>query len=220
MHKEFWLERWKNQQTGFHQNEVNSYLIKHWLKAGKGELKRVFVPLCGKSRDLIWLRDQGYDVVGIEFSQLAVEDFFQEQGLSYELTVKGKLNSYANGNITIYQGDFFDLNNEILGPVSIVYDRASLVALPDDLRAEYCKHLSQLTSTADILLVSMEYDQQKMQGPPFSVTECEIQKHYSTYYQVETLDTVDLLSASPKFKERGLESINEKVYKISPLVLS
>jgi thiopurine S-methyltransferase len=217
MKKEFWLDRWENRQIGFHQADTNPYLLTHWPKAVEGELNRVFVPLCGKSKDLIWLSDQGYEVVAVEFSQMAVEEFFQEQELGYELSSLGELNVYRSENITIYQGDFFDLSKEVIGAISIVFDRASLIALPEDLRVRYCKHLYELIDAADIYLICMEYNQEKMQGPPFSVSELEVQRHYSTSYQIKKLETVDLLATSPQFKERDMESLDEKVYKLLPI---
>lgn len=197
MKKEFWLDRWENRQIGFHQADINTHLLNLWPKATEGALNRVFVPLCGKSKDLLWLSDQGYDVVAVEFSQTAVEEFFENHQLSYELSAVGNLNSYASENITIYQGDFFDLTKEIIGSVSFVFDRASLIALPDDMRGKYCKHLAELIGAADIYLICMEYDQSQMQGPPFSVSELEVEKRYLENYQIQKLETVDLLITSP-----------------------
>lgn len=217
MKKEFWLDRWENRQIGFHQADINPHLLNHWPNAIKGGLNRVFVPLCGKSKDLIWLVEQGYEVVAVEFSQMAVEAFFQEQKLSYTQSSSATLNCYRGENITIYQGDFFDLSKEILGSVSMVFDRAALIALPDALRIRYCKQLQELAGEADIYLVCMEYDQEKMQGPPFSVPAAEVQRHYVTNYQITKLATVDLLTTSPQFKDRGLVSMDEKVYKLLPI---
>lgn len=217
MKKDFWLDRWENRQIGFHQVDINPHLLNYWPQTTEGGLNRVFVPLCGKSKDLLWLSGQGYDVVAVEFSQTAVEEFFKDHQLSYELSAVGNLRSYTSKNITIYQGDFFDLNKEILGPVSLVFDRASLIALPEDMWCKYSEQLSELAGTANIYLVSMEYDQSKMQGPPFSVSELELEKHYLKNYQIEKLETVDLLITSPQFKERNLESLNEKVYKLIPI---
>lgn len=216
MKKEFWLDRWANRQIGFHQADINPYLLTHWPKTVEGERNRVFVPLCGKSKDLIWLSDQGYEVVAVEFSRMAVEEFFHEQKLDYTESSLGELNVYISGNITIYQGDFFDLSKEAIGAVSIVFDRAALIALPEDLRVRYCKHMYELIGVVDMYLVCMEYNQEKMQGPPFSVSELEVQQHYSMSYHVKKLETVDLLATSPQFKERGLESLDEKVYKLTP----
>lgn len=217
MDKAFWLDRWENQKIGFHQDEINPYLIKHWPSIEPASGSRVFVPLCGKSMDLLWLAEQGYEVTGVEFSQAAVEAFFQEHSLTYQMTTNAKLNVYQSGNITLYQGDFFDLRAADLGPVSVVFDRASLIALPATMRAAYCQQLSALAPAASLLLVCMEYDQDAMQGPPFSVTESEVNQYFAKFYRINVLQEADLLSSSPQFSARGLQSMNEKVYQISPL---
>lgn len=217
MNKDFWLERWENRKIGFHQGHINPYLKKHWPGIDSKAGNNVFVPLCGKSEDLIWLASKGYEVTGVEFSQIAVEEFFQKQSLAYDVTISGNLKLYQSENIRIYQGDFFDLTIEALGNVSIVFDRAAMIALPDTMREAYCSHLRQLAAGASILLISMEYDQALMQGPPFSVPESEIGQHYSKFYQIDILEETDLLSESSQFSEQGLKSLKEKAYKISPL---
>jgi thiopurine S-methyltransferase len=127
---DFWHNRWENNLTGFHLDEVNPYLKANWtslnLKAGA----RVFVPLCGKSLDLIWLAAQGYEVVGIELSPRAVEAFFTENNLTAEHQKIGNLEYWQAEDISLFCGDFFALTTEILGQVDAVYDRASLIALP------------------------------------------------------------------------------------------
>jgi len=215
MEQSFWLNRWENRQIGFHQEQVNEYLLRHWDKYNLPAQGHVFVPLCGKSADMVWLADKGYDVTGVEYSQIATEEFFQEHNLTYQLTEKHNFKIYSSDKITVLQGDFFDLNKDIIGQVDFVFDRASLVALPDDMRSRYAKHMYRLAEQADMLLVTMEYNQAQMQGPPFAVTADEVKQHFSSWYNVSELETQDLLSTSPQFKERGLDSLFEKAYKLS-----
>ncbi|MDH5392129.1 MAG: thiopurine S-methyltransferase [Gammaproteobacteria bacterium] len=215
MHNEFWLERWQNKQTGFHQQQVNPYLVKYWPLLDNGANNRVFVPLCGKSADLVWLRQQGCEVVGVELSQLAVEAFFAEQEIEYETSTKGKLKLFKACNMTIFQGDFFDLSKDLLGPITAIFDRAALIALPETMRGAYCKHLASLATKAEMLLISMEYQQSAMQGPPFSVAESEIVQYYSAPDTIQLIDSADLLKISSQFSQQGLDRIDEKVFKIS-----
>jgi len=217
MEQSFWLNRWENRQIGFHQQQINEYLLRHWDQFHLPEQGRVFVPLCGKSADMVWLADKGYDVTGVEYSQIAVEEFFQENNLDYELTVKDPFNIYRSDKITIFQGNFFDLKKDLIGQIDFIFDRASLVALPDELRGRYAEQLYRLTEQTDMLLITMEYDQKQMQGPPFAVTAEEVSQHFSSFYTVRELETQDLLSISPQFKERGLKSLLEKAYKLSAI---
>lgn len=214
MEADFWHDRWENNLTGFHLDEVNPYLRKHWSVLNLKPGARVFVPLCGKSLDLIWLAEQGFEVVAIELSPLAVEAFFAENKLDAEKQVIGALECWKSGNICIFCGDFFNLTPQILGQVDAVFDRASLVALPPAMRQEYASRLIEITQSAPKLLVTLEYEQAKMDGPPFSVTENEVKSLYQANYQVKQLSAQDVLANNERFQARGLDYMNECVYKL------
>lgn len=216
MDKEFWHQRWQNRQIGFHQDDINPYLIKYWPQKTE-QLQRVLVPLCGKSADMLWLAEQGYDVLGVELSQLAVEEFFDDNKLKYDVKQIEHFSVYSTEQITIYQGDFFELTAILSGEFDYVYDRASQIALPREMRDRYCQHLCNIAAKATIILITMEYDQSQMNGPPFSVLEEEIEQHYASKYAINRLEVFDLLVVSPDFKQRGLDSLLEKVYRLTPL---
>lgn len=214
MEADFWRDRWENNLTGFHLDEVNPYLKKYWPGLNLKPGVRIFVPLCGKTLDLIWLAEQGYEVVGIELSSLAVEAFFAENNLTAEVTHVDGLDYWMSGKISLICGDFFALTEQALGNIDAVYDRASLVALPPAMRQEYAVKLSQITQSAPKLLVTLEYDQSKMDGPPFSVSENEVESLYQANYQVKQLTAQDVLGDNEKFHSRGLEYMNECIYQL------
>lgn len=192
MHHDFWHQRWQNQQIGFHQGEVNPFLLAHFQALGLQVGMRVFVPLCGKSLDMHWLLAQGFQVVGAELSQLAVDALFAELGLTPEITQSGALRHYRTRQIEIFQGDFFALTQNQLGTVNAIYDRAALIALPDEMRKQYCQHLMTITQTAPQLLISFHYDQSLVPGPPFSVSKAEVSAHYTPDYTITELASVSL----------------------------
>lgn len=192
MHHDFWHQRWQNQQIGFHQGEVNPFLLAHFQALGLQVGMRVFVPLCGKSLDMHWLLAQGFQVVGAELSQLAVDALFAELGLTPEITQSGALRHYRARQIEIFQGDFFALTQNQLGTVNAIYDRAALIALPDEMRKQYCQHLMAITQTAPQLLISFHYDQSLAPGPPFSVIKAEVSAHYIPHYTITELASVSL----------------------------
>ena len=76
-----WLQCWRDRQIDFHQQTVNQFLTRFWPRLDPDISSRVFVPLCGKSLDMIWLAEQGHQVIGVELSPIAVGDFFRENGL-------------------------------------------------------------------------------------------------------------------------------------------
>lgn len=215
MQREFWLERWRRNEIGFHQPGFNTHLQEYWKQLRVPPQGPVFVPLCGKSRDMLWLRAQGHPVVGVEISALALKDFFSENNLTPQLSQHPPFDHSRVDGIDLLCGDFFELAASDLAAIAGVYDRASLIAMPLPLRERYVAKLVEiLPASAEMLLVTMEYPQGQMQGPPFSVTEEEVRELYARYYQVEVLYTKDILAENPRFRERGLTHLLEKVYRL------
>ena len=213
MEREFWLERWQQNLIGFHQQDINPHLQRYWSRLSLQPGDQVLVPLCGKSRDMCWLSEQGHQVLGVEFSERAVDDFFHERRETPERQHEGSLSSYSSGRIKLLCGDFFDLEGEQLQQVRAVYDRASLIALPPAMRERFVQRLTGLLpDCAELLLVSMEYPQGQMNGPPFAVPEAEIRGLFEPQWSIELLHEEDILANEPRFRERGLSSMAEKVY--------
>jgi thiopurine S-methyltransferase len=207
------LERWERSEIGFHQNEINPYLLRYWQELPAAQGDEVFVPLCGKSLDMMWLRQQGYFVLGVELSAIAVQDFFREQGKSPERASGGKFDNYIADGICLSCGDFFDLTKEDLANVSAVYDRASLVALPPDMRERYARHLVDiLPRGTQILLVTFDYPQAEMQGPPFAVSVSEVEALYGKYAEIRLLAQEDALAQNPRFQQRGVSRMEESIF--------
>lgn len=192
MEHSFWHNKWEKQEIGFHLSEVNPLLIRYFSNLVLSPNSRVFVPLCGKTLDIHWLLNQGYNVVGAELSQLAIEQLFAALQIIPDITNIGPLKRYTGPNIEIFVGDIFNLSAEILGHVDAIYDRAALIALPKPVRDRYTQHLMQLTNTAPQLLICVEYDQTLMDGPPFSITPTEVEQHYQQSYQIDMLSNEEV----------------------------
>ncbi len=113
---------------------------------------------------MLWLREQGHSVLGVELSIIAVQAFFQENGLTPHHVACGKFDHYEANGIRILCGDFFDLDKDDLDKARAVYDRASLVALPPELREHYGRHLlSILPAATQILLILSTIPSRKWQ---------------------------------------------------------
>jgi thiopurine S-methyltransferase len=213
MKKEFWLERWERAEIGFHQDAVNPYLLRYWGELQAAQGGEVFVPLCGKSLDMLWLRQQGHAVLGVELSPIAVRDFFAENGLALTHARAGQFDQCEAEGIRILCGDFFELTREHLAQVRAVYDRASLVALPPEMRARYARHLAEiLPSGTQVLLVTFDYPQQEMAGPPFAVSVAEVQALYGPYAEIRLLAQADVLELNPRFRQRGVTRMQENIF--------
>lgn len=187
MDAQFWHRRWQANEIGFHLAEANPLLLKHFDALGLSKGNRIFLPLCGKTLDIGWLIGKGFHVVGAELNAQAVEQLFKALRLEPVISSTGSLKKYSAEHIDIYQGDLFDLSKAELGLVDAVYDRAALIALPGSMREAYVKHLMMLTDKARQLVITMNYDQRLLEGPPFSVSAEELAEHYAGYYRLEQL---------------------------------
>lgn len=214
MQPEFWHQRWKDDRIGFHLGQVNPYLVKYWPSLELRSGSRVFVPLCGKSLDMLWLAEQGHEVVGVEISPIAVRAFFEENRLEPVISQQGAFEIWSVDQITLLLGDFFELTPGQLGEVAVVYDRASLIALPAELRPEYVGHLNALCPTAPRLLITLDYDQSKMDGPPFAVSDEEVRELYADRSSLTCLAAEDVLGDNARFREQGLEYLVESVWQM------
>jgi thiopurine S-methyltransferase len=221
MKKEYWLERWEREDTAFHQDEVNPYLRGYWHELHLAKNSEVFVPLCGKSRDMLWLRDQGSSVLGVELSAQAAEAFFLETGQAPQHSPGERFDRWEANGITILCGDFFNLTKDDLRNVSGVYDRGSLIALPPEMRRRYANHLMNcLPQGTQILLLTFDYPQPEMAGPPFAVSQDEVEALYHEHAKISLLERVDVLAKNPRFQQRGLTRLHESVFLLKTQHLS
>jgi thiopurine S-methyltransferase len=211
----FWHTRWEKNEIAFHQHDINVHLQTFWQQLALPQGGCVFVPLCGKSRDMVWLAQQGYAVLGVELSPVAVQSFFAENGLMPYVHRDITFQSWQADRFRLLCGDFFALSKALLKDIMGVYDRASLIAFPPAMRKAYAEHLRDiLPSSASLLLVTLEYAEGAMKGPPFSVTETEVQDLYGAHYAIECLYVHDALSENTRFREKGLRYLTEKVYRL------
>ena len=216
MQPEFWHKKWASNQIGFHLPQVNPYLQRFWPDLNLSSDARVLVPLCGKSLDLLWLAGRGHRVLGIELSEKAVEDFFSEQQLQPQISEHGVFKVYRAGTIELWCGDVFALSAEDVADCSALYDRAAVIALPAPMRERYAEHLQNiLPAGLKGLLITLDYDQSQISGPPFSVDNAQVQHLFGGAWQMQVLESQDVLSDSGKFVQAGATRLEERVYRIT-----
>jgi thiopurine S-methyltransferase len=213
MNNDFWLKRWSENRIGFHKAGVNP-LLQQFLPQVSKTPGRTLAPLCGKSEDLAWLLAQGHQVVGVDISEIAAKAFASEQGIAMTASNEPPFTVFRAERISYYVGDFFNVTADRMGRFDLIYDRAALIALSRDKRPEYVQRLkSLLLSGGEILVISLEYDPNKMEGPPFAVTESEVRTLFKGMNVVK-LHEFDCIEEEPRFKERGLDWMKEVVYRI------
>lgn len=187
MEAEFWKEKWSNREIAFHSANVHPFLAGQLSTLGLKTGARVFLPLCGKTLDIHWLLKQRFQILGVELVETAVQELFDELELSPQIMERGKLKLYRAENIDIYVGDIFELELAEINKVDAVYDRAALVALPEKMRQDYANQILKLSGSAPQLLITFEYDQDEMVGPPFSISRPALQRLYGGTYEIERL---------------------------------
>jgi thiopurine S-methyltransferase len=177
MEKEFWITKWNEGQIGFHQSEPNEYLVNFFKEINlKG--KTVFVPLCGKTFDMVWLKGQGAKVIGVELSDLAIKDFFSENKIPFATTEIENGTLYQSDEISIYCCDILNISSEIYTNIDYIFDRASLIALPEDIRKNYVSKMKDvMNNSSKYMLISLEYEGGG--GPPFSITKKNVHNYFS-----------------------------------------
>ncbi|MCY7295777.1 thiopurine S-methyltransferase [Alteromonas sp. a30] len=188
MQADFWHQKWESNDIAFHEREVNPLLVANIDKLKLPEAARIFLPLCGKTLDIAWLISKGYTVIGAELSELAIQQLFDSLNVSPKVQDIGELKLYQASQLNVFVGDIFNITQEQIGQIDAIYDRAALVALPSEMREQYCKHLVQISKRAPQLVICFEYDQSVMSGPPFSIDEKEVRAHYEQYYTVTLAD--------------------------------
>lgn len=218
MQPDFWLDRWRTAQIGFHQAAVDRHLKAYWPRLSLPANSPVFVPLCGKSLDLLWLRQQGHSVMGVELSPLALESFVMEHGIPARRRVLPDFDVFEADGFTLFCGDYFKVTPALLGSVSAVYDRAALISWTPDARAAYVKHLTSLTSPGtQTLLIAVEYPPEQMSGPPFPLSRDTIESLYADHHSIEVLGRHEILELEPRLKARGLTELREVCYRMTRL---
>ncbi|WP_058834336.1 thiopurine S-methyltransferase [Luteimonas abyssi] len=211
----FWHERWAEGRIGFHQPHPSPLLETCWPALGIAPDSRVFVPLAGKSLDMVWLAERGHRVFGVELSELAIRQFFDERDLTPEqhTTPCGRL--YRAGPYELLCGDAFSLDAGLLADCAGVYDRAALVALPPALRATYadtCLH--RLPAGCRGLLITLEYPQAQKDGPPFSVEPPEVALLLASDWTMHLLERHDILAEEPGFSARGVDALTTAIWRL------
>ena len=214
MDADFWRERWQLGQTGFHKSRANPLLLRFWDNLALSSDESVLVPLCGKSLDMIWLREQGHPVLGVELSRLALEEFIVEQSLECTWQSQGDFAVAQCGALALYCGDYFELDAEKLASITAVYDRAALIALPPPMRKRYVEHLRAcLPGGWQLLLITLDYQQQERAGPPFSVPDAEVKALFEGC-KIAMLQEEEVLDQHAVFKQEGMTALVERVYLI------
>ena len=215
MDADFWLQRWREGQIGFHRGEVMPLLEQYWPSLAVPAGSRVFVPLAGKTLDMHWLAAQGLQVLGCELSPLAVEAFFAEAGITPQVQRDADGLHHRAGAIDLVQGDVFALREQTLATMDAFYDRAALIALPAGMRRRYVDEVyGRLPAGCRGLLITLEYPPGEKDGPPFPVPEADVHALFARHWDVDRLTRRDILASEPRFIAEGVTALATAAYRL------
>jgi len=215
----YWQSRWHKNNTGWHMDDIYPLLTKLWPRLSIKPDTNVLVPLCGKSLDLHWLTDRGHHVTGVEVSRKALRKVMDRHSGDFTEDASHGFTIYHSELLELWEGDFLKLPaNEIPKP-DIIYDKAAIVALPPERRELYARKLLECCGKhTQILLQTFEYNQEEMNGPPFSVTEEELNQLLGKHFEFTLMHEQSKMDELSKFQRRGLSSyLIEKVYHLKPV---
>ena len=178
------------------------------LTDGKTDLD-IFVPMCGKSTVMLSLAEEGHRIVGIEWSKVAVEQFFEENNLEYTTqlcSIGGTdipMYKAKEKAVTIYCGDFFAFKQHKLGPFDCVLDHGSLGSFDVQVepRTTYAEIINSFTKPGGRMLLSIfDYEQAEHPTMPFAVTEVEVGVLYEKSFELQLLQEFDSKKMRDVFK--------------------
>jgi thiopurine S-methyltransferase len=191
MEASFWIKSWElgGFYTSFHRKDIHPYVLQY-LQPEEIEGKNILIPLCGKSVDMLYLAQYAQKVIGVELVEDAIIQFFKENNLPFQ-----KLDNvtYKSGNIMLMCCDFMTLTKNEIGKIDWIYDRASLVALPDDgLRKEYIKTIDRLSDIGTkSLIITLEYFP-LINSAPFTITPEEVDNYYGDNHIIKHVESPNL----------------------------
>ncbi len=215
MEPDFWQQRWRDGQIGFHQEHVTPLLEKYWAALNLPADSKVFVPLAGKSRDMDWLAARGHRVLGVELSELAVQQFFAERDLVPTITESHLGTHHVVGTFELICGDAFALDAATLADCAAVYDRAAVIALPLPLRQRYANDLyARLPAGCRGLMITVDYPQHEKAGPPFSVNKDEMHVLFDRDWNIDMLERRDILAEQPSFVADSVSALHTTAYRL------
>lgn len=214
MRAEYWQRRWREGRTGWHHAEVSPALTRYWPQLAVPAGTRVFVPLCGKSPAMAWFAAQGLQVLGVDVSELAIEQFYAEHQLT-PVRQADHPERCAAGGIEIVRGNVFDVDPALLAGCGAFYDRAAIIAQPAEDRRRYAARVyAHLPRGCSGLMITLDYAQAEMEGPPFSVDPQELRTLFANGWDVASLERKDVLAEQPGFREQGLTALHAGVYRL------
>ncbi|XP_075246699.1 uncharacterized protein LOC142340123 isoform X2 [Convolutriloba macropyga] len=214
----FYDEKYSKGYSPWHMDTVNYNLLKHYNRIQpEGEpLRKILVPMSGKTVDIKWLADKGHEVVAVEISQSACRQIFTRDNIPFEEIdcpqVEGKLFKPVSGRIKAYCCDVFKFTKEVEGEFESVWERGAVIAFEEDLRKKYFEHVKTLVSKGCSWMSSIfQYDRNVYYNHPYCLNDDEIERVFSDgQFSYEKIDET-VYTADREYTEEEAENVMVKL---------
>uniref|UniRef100_A0A3Q1FV01 thiopurine S-methyltransferase n=1 Tax=Acanthochromis polyacanthus TaxID=80966 RepID=A0A3Q1FV01_9TELE len=203
---EEWEEYWQKDNIGFHIDHVNPCVC-----------HPIMLLLLSVA---VRLADRGHSVVGVEISEKAVRQFFEENNMTYsEEAAAGvpgaKVFKSSEKSISLYQCDLYDFSSSVEGQFGAIWDRGSLVAVNPQDREKYAALMvSLMAKDCRYLVDNLLYNPTLYKGPPFFVPDEQLHSLFGHCCNIELLQAADALT--DRTRKWGLDYLTEKVHLLTP----
>ncbi|XP_077544675.1 putative thiopurine S-methyltransferase [Haemaphysalis longicornis] len=188
--EEYWLNEWQQGRAVWQIDGVLELLLdnKDVILAGKKQA-RVFIPFCGKAHELKWFMDLGHNVVGVEFVEECIREYFSENDLEIEEAtcpvINCKILQTPDQRLRVFVCNFFDFRRECAGLFDIVWDRSGFTAVPERDRTKYASVLKPLLAPGfSYGMWTPIYDAPWFTASPRSTDEATLLEHFGDVAKV------------------------------------
>ena len=212
MSNKIWKDKWKRNDIAFHQSTSNHLLKKYISQLNISAGADILVPLCGKSLDMNILANLGYNVIGIELSNIAIKAYFEALNVKPTREKYKRFITWKYKNTEIWCGDIFDLTKKEIGHIGVLYDNTSLTAFSPDIRPQYVQHFHDMLSEKNqILLITTETPDETQINSAMTIDD-EIQSLYERQYHITLLHGERVITHDPEQPDEAKRPMEEKVY--------
>jgi len=197
---ETWIKCWDDTDTTWVLDHVHPCLPRHSKKLLGNDTtgNKILIPLCGDTLALKWLADLGNIVIGIEISEKAIQSFFKNTDIVYDVepmnsNPDGKIFISEDRTIQIFCCDLYELNPEHepkLRNIDAIWDSASFSAVEPEERMQYGKVLRSFVVSGTTYMLETT-DRTPGQGPSYFIPKEEIERSFGLRCVAQQIDYLE-----------------------------
>lgn len=166
--KDFWNNKYKNEQTGWDLGQVSPPL-KTFIDGLQDKSQRILIPGAGNAYELGYLLEEGFEnVTIIDIAPKLIEELKKR---------------YDTSKATVIEGDFFAFD----GTFDLILEQTFFCAIDPDLRDDYVKQMHKLLAPKG-RLCGVLFDRSFEGGPPFGGNREEYKQRFGELFNIQKLE--------------------------------